>query len=157
MPNSTVNESNDIKLNQKNMKTSTDKLPIIENCNDCGVCCFHMGYPAFMLPREKFTMKQIAQHPECQQLLNNGWTQQELLDGHPGESHWHRLPENLKTEWQEFVAKYKSPGHLDKKCFWLDPESNLCKHHEYRPQVCRDFEIGCSECRSWRKHFGLDD
>ena len=115
-----------------------------------------MGYPAFMLPRAKATAEEIDQAPHLQQLLANGWTRQELLDGHPGESHWHNLPEPLKNEWKEFVAGYKKTEELDGKCFWLDPETNLCKHHEFRPNVCRDFEAGSSECRQWRRHFSID-
>ncbi len=30
-------------------------------------------------------------------------------------------------------------------CLWLDPHTKLCKHYEYRPQLCRDFFCG-DEC-----------
>ena len=36
-------------------------------------------------------------------------------------------------------------------CLWFDLQTRLCKHHEYRPQVCRDYEIGGRECLRERR------
>ena len=134
------------------------QLPVIDDCSNCGVCCYHMGYPAYMLPRPIATAEQIKSDPKLQDMLNAGWTEQELLDGHPGEPHWHQLPKSLKDEWLTFVAGYSKPkpGELDGQCFWQDTETGFCKHHEYRPQVCRDFEAGCQECRQWRRQYNID-
>ena len=132
------------------------ELEVIDNCHDCGVCCFHMGYPAFMLPRAPKSVDEL-QSKESQELLRAGWTQEELLRGHEGESHWHKLPHVLRTEWESFVQNYQRAGDLDGRCFWLDEETNLCKHHQHRPQVCRDFEIGNPECRQWRKNYQIGE
>ena len=101
-------------------------LPMIQpespiDCRGCGVCCFHMGYPAYS----------------------------------EDESYWEELPVHLKDELRDFISNYNAPpeGELDGPCFWLDPESRLCKHHEYRPRVCRDFEIGNAQCLDWRKFY----
>jgi Fe-S-cluster containining protein len=44
----------------------------------------------------------------------------------------------------------------DYPCLWLDRETGRCRHYEYRPEVCRDFEPGSEECRKFRSRFGLD-
>ena len=109
------------------MSQNRRNLPTIDDCNGCGVCCFHMGYPSYVTGSE---------------------TQ-------PAEPHWVSLPEDLRVELEEYVATYQPPkdGELDGVCFWLDPKTRLCKHHEYRPNVCRDFPVGGSGCRGWRDHY----
>jgi Fe-S-cluster containining protein len=105
------------------------KLPTVKNCDGCGVCCFHMGYPSFV--------------------DGTGDT--------PAESHWVRLPESLRLELVDYQSRYQQPadGQLDGPCFWLDRTTGLCRHHEYRPNVCRDFEVGCTDCLDWRKHYQI--
>ncbi len=132
------------------MKPKT--LPTIANCDGCGVCCLHMGYPAFMLPRAPISFDSELTK-ETQQLLISGWTQAELESGTDGESHWHNLPEELRTEWLDYVKNYESVEELDGPCFWFDMESRQCKNHPYRPQVCRDFEVGSETCHQWRRHY----
>ena len=128
---------------------------MIDDCNGCGVCCLHMGYPAYMLPREPFTAEQIESDPKCREMLKRGWTREELLEGFEGESFWQNMPDDLRTEWIEFVDKYEAPNELDSACFWFDMETRQCKNHEYRPRVCRDFEIGSSECKECRQHYKI--
>ena len=83
----------------------------------------------------------------------------ELLAGHPGESYWHRLPADLKAEWEAYVADYRQPSYgddpstFDGPCFWLDMETRRCKHHEHRPRICRDFETGSPQCLEWRTYY----
>lgn len=36
-----------------------------------------------------------------------------------------------------------------KPCFWLT-EDGRCRHYEYRPTICRDFELGSNACRKMR-------
>ena len=106
-------------------------LPIATDCNGCGVCCLHMGYPAFILPNSE---EQIE-----------------------GEIYWHALPLELRGELDSYVKAYRvEEGQLDGPCFWLDLETMLCKHHEHRPRVCREFEIGSRLCRQWREHYRDD-
>lgn len=35
-------------------------------------------------------------------------------------------------------------------CAWLDIESRKCRFHEFRPGICRDFEMGSDGCRLLR-------
>ena len=126
----------------------------LPQCPGCGVCCFHMGYPAFTLPSKPLTLEQIEADPKLRELARHPQTRQQLLKGNPGEPLWHRLPEHLRAELDEFVAQYSVPqGELDQPCFWLDMNTRLCKHHEHRPRVCRDFDVGSRGCLEWREHY----
>jgi Fe-S-cluster containining protein len=40
-------------------------------------------------------------------------------------------------------------------CVWLDPHTLRCRHYEFRPQACRDFEIGSLLCRLSRDDEGV--
>lgn len=131
-------------------------LPIV-SCEGCGVCCFHMGYPAFVMPRDPLTQQQIDADPELRKQATDPRRRQALLSGHPGESWWHELPQHLKQELLDYVASYEKPNYdgtlesFDGPCIWLDTETRLCRNHLHRPNVCRDFETGCGECHDWRK------
>ena len=101
----------------------------------------------------------IFGHPEYSKLPMDSKRRQELLDGHPGESWWHELPEELKKQLIDHMNQYVRPNYdgtlesFDGPCIWLDMETRLCKHHLHRPNVCRDFETGCGECLQWRKEY----
>ncbi len=99
----------------------------IADCGGCGVCCMHMGYPAF---------------------LNGSETQAD-------EEYSTSLPIDLKTELLHFIAAYQPPpvGDLDGPCVWFDMQSRGCKHHAHRPRVCRDFAIGSQGCLDWRQAY----
>lgn len=99
-------------------------LPTVTGCDGCGVCCLHMGYPTY-----------IGMSGET-----------------PAERHWLSMPADLKAELLAQVAIYPAPpsGQLDGPCVWLDLETRRCRHHEHRPQVCRDFELGSQGCLDWR-------
>lgn len=97
-------------------------------CHDCGLCCMHMRTPPFV-----------------------------------GESDpdWVALSKELKNEidnWVDSSPRYefmvKFDGNVN-PCIWLDLTSGKCKHHELRPQVCRDFEVGNQSCRTLRNEIGL--
>lgn len=136
------------------------KLPVVSDCSGCGVCCFHMGYPAFILPRKPMTQDEIDSDERlAKKARANPAFLQELLDGRPGESYWHALPEDLRADWVAFVESYQTPEYgdsvdtFDKACIWFDMNSRQCRHHQYRPQVCRDFEAGSKQCQEWRNHY----
>ena len=61
------------------------------------------------------------------------------------------LPQELKDE----LLRYK-PSETDLVCIWFDRQTKGCKHYEHRPDICRDFEIGSSECHTWRRYFGME-
>ncbi len=129
-------------------------LPIVENCHGCGVCCLQMGFPTFMLPAKPLSDDEIDADPKLYERAKDPNIRKHLRDGHPGESYWHTLPENLRSEllayWED---QSENINQIDGPCIWLDPTTRLCKHHEYRPRVCRDFDINSLVCRQWRSHY----
>ncbi len=85
-----------------------------------------MGYPAFILPTRT----------------------------RPGEAQWDRLPHDLKQELLDYMAQYRvADDQLDGPCIWFDLVTRRCKHHQYRPRVCREFAVGGLRCREWRHHY----
>lgn len=119
-----------------------------------------MGYPAFILPREPMTDEQIDANPELvQQIINDPRRREELKAGHPGETFWHSLPDELRDEWKAFVSQYQLPKYgedpstFDGPCIWLDMQTRRCRNHEHRPRICRDFATGSPECYEWRAYY----
>ncbi|TWU57071.1 Flagellin N-methylase [Rubripirellula tenax] len=109
-------------------RTQMTRLPTVDDCEGCGVCCMHMGYPPYLRGE----------------------------DGGRVEVYWTRMPPELKREWLEYVENYQvAEGELDGPCVWFDLESRRCKHHDARPSVCRDFEVGSKGCRDWRKAYEI--
>lgn len=43
----------------------------------------------------------------------------------------------------------------EQPCIWLDLATGACKHHEHRPDVCRDYPVGGEDCRMQRQRVGL--
>ena len=143
-------------MNQSN----TPELPVVADCRGCGVCCFHMGYPAFVLPVEPLTDAEIDSDPELsKKVQNQPQLRAALKAGRKGEPRWYELPPLLKAELEETMSTYTTPEYgsdpstFDGPCIWLDRESRLCRHHEYRPNVCRDFSVGSQGCLDWREHY----
>lgn len=119
-----------------------------------------MGYPAFRLPREPMTETEIdSDEVLSQKVKRDPRLREELIAGYAGESYWLTLPEQLRREWLAYVEAYQPPEYgsdpstFDGPCCWLDLETRQCKHHEFRPSVCRDFETGSPECLQWREHY----
>lgn len=64
---------------------------------------------------------------------------------------WKTLPEELKQEIRD--QPYKTADEMipfKGPCPWLDLDTNLCKHHEHRPSICRKFPIGGKDCLELR-------
>lgn len=119
-------------------------LPIAD-CHGCGVCCLHMGYPAFNLSDA--------------QLLGTDSVETRLLSpsAMADWDRWNAMPDELRNGIRHSIREHKpsKDGQLDGACVWLDAESKLCQNHTHRPQVCRDFEVGASGCREWRKAYDV--
>ena len=142
------------------MKTRGSQLPIVADCHGCGVCCFHMGYPPFIRPVKPLTAEQIeADENLLAEIAVDPRRREDLLRGREGEKWWFLLPENLRDELDEFIANYQHKDYsddvesFDDPCFWFDMETRRCLHHQYRPNVCRDFETGSQQCLEWRQYY----
>lgn len=118
------------------------ELPVVD-CNGCGVCCLHMGYPAFNL-----TVEQLFDVGKVDLAELNSVAQADL-------GRWREMSRELQDGLLEQMRDYRPPtnSELDGPCSWLDPATRLCSHHEHRPQVCRDFRVGGAGCLQWRAAF----
>lgn len=68
---------------------------------------------------------------------------------------WKRVPEHLKKQVNDHVDALTDID-LGQPCIWLDPKTKQCMHYEYRPQMCRDFEVGSFHCHRFRRSVGLE-
>jgi len=64
------------------------------------------------------------------------------------------LPPHLRDEVLQREIKEPDREGSMQPCYWL--ENGRCKHYEHRPATCRDFEVGCEACLSYRKYHGID-
>jgi Fe-S-cluster containining protein len=69
-----------------------------------------------------------------------------MLDGWP-------LPPRLKEPLERLLKQeLKGSACGDGTCVWFDPVSARCAHYEYRPSMCREFEVGGEDCLRMREH-----
>jgi Fe-S-cluster containining protein len=107
---------------------ATVTLPIIAGCSSCGACCQVVTRPPFYYIGD----------PSYRRL------QRDRLD----------LAVELEADYREREAV---GGPWDgTPCLWYDPATRGCRHYGWRPDICRDFEVGDEECRDARKREGID-
>ena len=58
---------------------SSHSLNVVNDCDGCGACCLHMGYPSFITGS----------------------------DTQAAEKHWLTMPEELRSELLEFIEAYE--------------------------------------------------
>ena len=122
-----------------------EQLEIIDTCEGCGACCLEQESPPlylWILDRlEGRDNGDIAFHEKH----------------NPGDLARVRvLPEELKQELRDYSEhlKVKKLGHPNNDiCIWFDEEIRKCKHHDLRPDTCREFEVGDEGCLSWREEY----
>lgn len=63
------------------------------------------------------------------------------------------LPIDLRRQLADYVG---SPRHRpDGPCCWLDLFTGQCRHHELRPQACRDLAVAGHQCETSRRRARL--
>lgn len=112
---------------------TTESLPVIGSCDGCGACCMHVGVPLF-----KFQIDGSGGSPEL-----------------PDEQEWVDLPDDLKEAHVNFLKNNKFDDYNGTPCYWLDPETRKCTHYDYRPEVCRWFEMGGVNCIEFREELDV--
>jgi Fe-S-cluster containining protein len=111
---------------------SSERLPIISSCDGCGACCLVVTAPPFY-----------------------------HVFGELGEEAWDRLarerPAILAELQADYQARRASGGpFFGTPCLWFDAQSRRCRHYDYRPLACREFEIGGPDCCDARRRAGVD-
>jgi Fe-S-cluster containining protein len=61
------------------------------------------------------------------------------------------LPSELADEINFHFSGLLRGQEPQDKCLWYDPVTRRCRHHEFRPQVCRDYELAGRECLRRRR------
>ncbi len=104
-------------------------LPVISDleCRRCAACCQYAGHPPF------------DGNP-----IRPGQT--------PTERWWIDLPDGLKQPLLEYLRGLPTTD-LGRPCIWLASDGG-CKHYDFRPQACRDFERGGADCLRLRREAG---
>ena len=94
-------------------------LPVVENCDGCGVCCMGESVPPFL----------------------------DEIDF---------IPPELQQEVKQYAKLLAAVPYPPGPCLWFDVTTRKCRHHEHRPNVCREFPIGEEDCLAYRVRWGVD-
>ena len=65
------------------------------------------------------------------------------------------LPASLIEEIDDHFLGLRRGQEPPGPCLWYDAAAMRCRHHEWRPVVCREFEIGSASCVSDRTAVSL--
>ena len=92
-----------------------------ESCDDCGLCCEGIGSPVVL-----FTSRanDSVRHPF-------------RPDG---------MPQHLIDEIDHHFGGLARGQEPQQRCLWFDTKLRRCKHYEWRPQVCHDYQLGGDAC-----------
>ncbi len=103
-------------------------LPILppDSCEGCGLCCEGIGSPVLL----------YSSRPG-------------LPTPHPFRPH--NLPAELLAEIDDHFAGLMRGQEPQDRCLWFDPINRNCRHYEFRPQICRDYELGGRACLERRR------
>ena len=104
------------------------QLEVLEplSCDGCGLCCERIGAPVLLYQSRPDI---VGPHPLRP----------------PG------LPDELIAEIDAHFLGLTRGQEPQAQCLWFDPAARRCKHYEWRPQVCRDYELGGRACLAERR------
>lgn len=59
-----------------------------------------------------------------------------------------RLPHELRGEIEDLRRRFDRDGWPanGEPCVWFDPVRRTCRHYEFRPDICHEFELGGADC-----------
>jgi len=70
------------------------------------------------------------------------------------EEEWLVLPPNVRADYEAALDAsadaWEVHGIDARPCGWFDMVTRKCRHHEFRPEICRDFEVGGEACLGTR-------
>lgn len=107
---------------------STGPLSVIEpeSCDDCGLCCEGIGSPVLLYV-----------------------TRDDESENHPFRPP--DLPAELQREIDEAFAGLHRGEEPQERCLWFDPVTRRCRHYDWRPRFCVEYELGGRECLARRR------
>jgi uncharacterized protein len=106
-------------------------LPVIDSCDGCGACCLVVTEPPFY-----------------------------RVFGEEGEEAWERLKQERPDIFAELRADYQARQadggpFYGTPCLWFDAQTRKCRHYEFRPLACQQFEIDGIDCHDARRRAGI--
>lgn len=81
-----------------------------------------------------------------------------IAEGAPpfsGQGELNTLPADVCASYDEGIAQHIRNGCWEEPCFWLTPESR-CEFYDYRPRICREYEVGGIACLGSRDEFSIE-
>lgn len=94
------------------------------SCKGCGACCMEIESPP------GYQLYSMLQTDDTDKLR------------------FDTLPQDAK---QALLNYYQKGSFEVAPCIWLNTETRECRYYDHRPEVCRDFEVGCEACLTWRR------
>ena len=116
-------------------------LPVVGgeiSCQGCGVCCLEQQSPPLYLG------------------ILRGFHFPDDPDADPED--FHRLadlPAAAREELEEYAKLLAEGGETDGVCIWFDRERRTCRYYDFRPSICREFEVGSDGCLAWRELYEI--
>lgn len=107
-------------------------LPVLgpASCEGCGQCCQGIGSPVAV----------YASRPGL---------------GEPHPYRPHDLPLALIAEIDEHFSGLLRGQEPQTQCLWYDTQQQACRHYAWRPQLCKDYELGGRACLLLRRERGV--
>jgi uncharacterized protein len=100
-------------------------MATITSCDNCGACCRHVGVPMGFHHLIDPNVSWLSQDAELAKAM----------------------PKQAKEVYLSCKAAIERGEYdPDGPCCWLDSDSKQCRWYEYRPSVCREFEVGTEYC-----------
>lgn len=91
------------------------------SCDGCGLCCEGIGSPVLLYA-----------------------TRPGRRDFHPYRPD--DLPTELAAEIDEHFSGLLRGQEPQERCLWFDPVGRACRHYQFRPQICKDYELAGPAC-----------
>lgn len=108
----------------------TISLPVLEpeSCDGCGLCCEGIGSPVLLYQSYRGAGLPYPMRPAG-------------------------LPAELIAEIDDHFLGLSRGQEPQERCLWFDPLRRVCRHYEWRPPICRDYELGGHACLEQRRPF----
>jgi Fe-S-cluster containining protein len=111
--------------------TNPAELTVVESCSGCGACCQSLPAPPYKVvvtPDGRLEPSPRGVPADVERLL--------------------AAPQVAREIRQQRLDSGQNHG----PCCWLDPATRGCRWYEFRPEVCRVFEMGSEDCLAVRAY-----
>jgi Fe-S-cluster containining protein len=125
--------------------STTLPLAVVPSCEGCGACCNYAGAPPGY---SKFYLWDPAELSPDAFSTFDGRNWQAMLDAPRAELFAYRDA--------VYAGESEDRAEMNMSCIWLDADTRQCRHYEWRPLICREFQRGSPGCLSMRECERID-